>query len=67
MTVISLGLVSEPHAGSLSDWTYVLVESLNLLAWGGVMEELVGWWREGLDGLYVEEPREVPNDDPRAF
>ena len=41
----------------------MLVEPFDLLARGGVVEKLVGWWRDGPDGLNVEQPTEVPNDN----
>lgn len=45
----------------------MLVETFDLLAWGGVVEKLIGRRRDSPDGLNMEQPTEVPNDNSAAF
>ena len=45
----------------------MLVEAFDLLARGGIMKKPVSWWRDGPDGLNMEQPTEVPYDNPITF
>jgi hypothetical protein len=51
----------------MSNYTHVLVKPFDLVTWGGVVEKLIGWWRNGPDGLNVEQPAKITDDDPGAF
>ena len=45
----------------------MLVESFDLFAWGGIVKKPICRWRDGSDGLDVEQPTEVSYDDSFAL
>ena len=51
----------------LRDFTHMIFESCNLLTWGGVVKKLIGWWRDRPDGLNMEQPTEIPDDNSSEF
>lgn len=50
-----------------SNKTHMLIKSFDLLARSGEVEELIGWRRDRPNSLHMEQPTEVPNNNPRAF
>ena len=45
----------------------MLVKPFDFVTWDGIVKKLISWWRDSPDGLNVEQPTEVANDNPSAF